>query len=173
MKKFLVSLIILLTIIISMLIQVNLLNVIPLYGVTANIGIVIVVAMGLMCDKTIGLAIGSIYGLFTDALYGKSIGFYILIYMALGYFCGKIGKGFSKENKTTLTVMIAAATIAFEIVSFTMGTLIYEYDFYIMSFITFIIKETIYNIIIGKILFNVLTLLAEIINKSKDSYYLL
>ena len=36
-----------------------------------------------------------------------------------------------------------------------------------------ILKEAIYNMIIALILFKPLSVLAEIINKSKDSYYLL
>ena len=173
MKKFLVSLLVFIIMIISILIQINLLNVVTFAGVAANIGIVIVATIGLMCDKTAGAVLGSIYGLLIDIIAGKALGFYLLLYMLLGYIIGKIGKGFSKENKTTLIVIVAISTIVFEIATFLLGMIIYKYDFDMITLIQFALKESIYNIIISLILFKPLTFLAEILNKSKDSYYLL
>lgn len=173
MKKILVGLTIFITIIISILIQINLLNVVTFFGTAANIGIVIVVAMGLMCDKTTAAVIGSIYGLIIDVITGKALGFYVLVYMLLGYISGKVGRGFSKENKTTLAVMIGVSTLVFEIATYALGVLIYGYELSLITLLINIIKEAIYNVIVGLILFKTLTVLAEIINKSKDSYYLL
>ena len=173
MKKFLVGLIVIITIILLVLIQINLLNVITFAGVAANIGIVVTTAMGLLCGKEVGTTVGGIYGLIIDIIFGKSLGFYFLLYMILGFCCGMIGRGFSKDNKTTLVVMVGVATILFEILSYGLGMIIYNYNFAIFSILIFAIKEAIYNILIGVILFKPLTLLAEIINKSKNSYYLL
>ena len=93
--------------------------------------------------------------------------------MLLGYFSGKIGRGFSKENKTTLIVMIGTATVLFEISSYILGMILYNYEISIFALSLIILKETLYNILIGRVLFKSLTVFAEIINKSKDSYYLL
>lgn len=93
--------------------------------------------------------------------------------MLLGYFSGKIGRGFSKENKTTLIVMIGIATALFEISSYIFGMILYNYEISMFALLIIILKEAIYNVIIGRIFFKSLTILAEIINKSKDSYYLL
>lgn len=118
MKKFLVGLTLFLTIIISVLIQINLLNIVTLAGTAANMGIILVVAIGLMCDKTLGGVIGIIYGLIMDVIFGKALGFYVLLYMMLGYTCGRIGRVVSRENKTTLVVMIGISTLVFEIASY-------------------------------------------------------
>ena len=118
MKKFLVGLTVFISIILSVLIQINILNVITFAGTSANIGIVLVVALGLMCDKNIGASIGASYGFIIDIIFGKSLGFFVLLYMLLGYVCGKIGRGLSTENKTTLVVVTGIASLAFEICAY-------------------------------------------------------
>ena len=173
MKKFLVGLTVFIIIVLSILIQINLLNIIPLAGVSANIGIILVAGIGLMCGRTFGGSIGAVYGLIIDIIFGKSLGLYLFLYMLTGYACGKIGRGVSRENKTTLVVVIGAVTILFEGLAYICGIIFYNYDFSILPIIGIIIKEVIYNIILTMILFKPITLLAEILNKSKDSYYLL
>lgn len=173
MKKFLVGLIIFIVILVAILIQVNLLSVVTFFGTAANIGIVLATGIGLMCGKEIGGIIGGIYGLIYDIMFGKAIGIYLLLYMLTGYLSGKIGKGFSKENKTTMIMMTSVSSILFNIFFLILAKMIYGYDNAILYSIFTIIKETIYNLIVAMILFKPMLLLAEIINKSKNSYYLL
>ena len=173
MKKFLVGLIVFIIILISILIQINLLNVVTLAGTAANIGIVLAIGIGLMCDKISGSMIGIIYGFIQDILFGKAIGVYSLIYMLIGFFSGKLGKSFSRDNKTTMVSMVGVGTVVFKIIFFVFAKIFYNYDLYIMAFIFDLIKEIIYNMIIAIILFKPISLLAEIINKSKNNYYLL
>lgn len=118
MKKVWISIIVFLIMWLSILLQINWFNVVTLAGTVANLGIVIVVAIGLMCDKTIGGIIGFVYGLMLDIVCGKSIGIYLLSYMLLGLVSGKIGKGFSKDNKTTLIAMVGISTLVFEIFTY-------------------------------------------------------
>ena len=173
MKKILVGLIIFVVIWFAILIQINLFNVITLAGTASNLGVVLVVSLGLMCGHTVGGIIGFTYGLLVDILYGKTIGLYVLSYLLLGYFCGKIGRDFSKENKTTIVAITGIGTILFEIFYCALGIFICDYDFSLFNFIITVLKEAIYNMIIAIILFQPTSFLAEIINKSKNSYYLL
>ena len=173
MKKFLVGLIVFVVIWFSILMQINLFNVVTLWGTAANIGIVIIVSLGLMCGKTIGGAIGIAYGLISDIIYGKTIGLFTLTYAILGYICGKVGNSFSKENKTTIVVITGISTVLYEIFYCILGSLICNYNISIWNFVLVVIKETIYNMLMAIILFKPMTFLAEIINKSKNSYYLL
>ena len=169
MKKFLVGLIIFIVIVVAMLVQINLLSVVTFFGTAANIGIVLTTGIGLMCGKEVGGIIGGMYGLLCDIVFGKAIGIYLLLYMLTGYLSGKIGKGFSKENKTTMIMMVSVSGILFLLVA----RMVYDYDTSFLYSIFTILKETIYNLIIAGILFKPMLLLAEIINKSKNSYYLL
>ena len=173
MKKVLVGIIVFLVIIFLLLLQINLLNVVTLFGASANIGIILVSIIGVMCGTTVGITVGSSYGLMVDIIAGKSIGLYMLLYMLLGYLCGKVGKGFSKESKMTMTIITVIATALFEIATYVVCIMVYKYEKSFIMLIFTILKEAIYNMIIALILFKPLSVLAEIINKSKDSYYLL
>ena len=173
MKKFLVGLIIFIVIVVAMLVQINLLSVVTLFGTAANIGIVLTTGIGLMCGKEVGGIIGGIYGLLCDIVFGKAIGIYLMLYMLTGYLSGKIGKGFSKENKTTMIMMVSVSGILFNLAFLLVARMVYDYDTSFLYSIFTILKETIYNLIIAGILFKPMLLLAEIINKSKNSYYLL
>lgn len=173
MKKFLVGLIMFIVIWFAILVQINLFNVITLAGTAANLGIVLIVSLGLTSGYTVGGAIGLTYGLLVDILCGARIGMYTLSYMLLGYLCGKIGKDFSKENKTTIVAITGIGTVLFDVFYYTLGVLICDYDFSIFAFILTVFKEAFYNMLIAIILFKPTSFLAEIINKSKNSYYLL
>lgn len=73
MKKFLVSVLVIIIIIMAVFFQINILNKITLFGVKANIGIILIVAVGLMCDKKTGGIVGSIYGLIMDIISRKIV----------------------------------------------------------------------------------------------------
>ena len=51
--------------------------------------------------------------------------------------------------------------------------ILYGYDLEVVAVLKLIIKETIYNMILARLLFKPMTGLGEIINKCKNSYYLL
>ena len=95
MRNIWVTLIVFATIIAFLWLQINILNIIPLFGVVSNIGIVLVVALGILCGQTVGISVGIVYGIFSDILFGKSFGIYTLLFFLIGFFCGKISRGFS------------------------------------------------------------------------------
>lgn len=173
MRNFLAGLLTLFVIFISIWIQLNILNNIPLFGVKPNIGIILVVAIGILCGEKIGISVGIAYGIFTDVLVGKSLGLYTLLYFLIGFFCGKISHGFSKENKSSIIMISAIATILFEICAYVLFAICYGYDFSLLRFIIITLLESLYNIFIAWVFFKPLSLLSEILNKGKRSYYLL
>lgn len=172
-KKILVGLIVFLFLWIGLFLQINFLNRIPLFGVPANIGIVMVVGIGLLADKLPGALSGGVYGLMLDILYGKSIGVYLAIYALLGFSSGTLSKGFSKENKMSMVYMTALFTAVTELILYVIFMIIYGYEFEPVTAALMILKEVIYNMFLARLLFGALSGLSEIINKCKNSYYLL
>lgn len=173
MRNFWVGVIVFLVIIFCFWFQFNILNFIPLFGVTANMGIVFVVALGILCGKSMGIILGLIYGLLSDILVGKAIGIYMILYLLIGYLSGKISYSFSKENKSSIVMMGALCTLIFEMICYFMLAIFYGYEFEFFTTIWTTILECIYNIFVAWIFFKPLSFLAEIINKGKRSYYLL
>ena len=173
MRNFWASVIVFFVIVFCFWFQFNILNLIPLFGVTANIGIIFVVALGILCGKTAGITLGLTYGILSDILLGKSIGVYMILYLLIGYLSGKISYSFSKENKSSIVMMSALATLIFEVICYLMFVIIYGYEFEFFGTIGTIILECIYNIFVAWFFFKPFSFLAEIINKGKRSYYLL
>lgn len=172
-KKIFVSFIVFLFIWACLFLQINLLNKIPLFGVPANIGIVVIAGIGLLADKLPGTLVGGAYGLILDILYGKSIGVYFVIYALMGFASGTLSKGFSKENKLSMVYMTALFTAVVELMTYVVFIVIYGYHLELISACLIILREVIYNMFLARILFKPLSGLGEIINKSKNSYYLL
>lgn len=173
MRNFWVGIIVFLVILLCIWMQQNIINAIPLFGAIANIGIILVVTLGLISEQKIGATVGIVYGLLLDILFGKTIGIYTLLFFIMGIFCGKIGHGFSKDNKSSVVMVVALVTVIYEIINYLLFVVIYKYDFELFSSIWTIILECVYNIFLTIILFKPFSFLGEIINKGKSSYYLL
>ena len=172
-KKIVIGAIVFILIWICLGLQVTLLEEIKLFGVAANLGIVLVSGLGLSSGIIPGVLTGCVYGALTDIMYGKTFGIYLIAFMLAGLASGEFSKGFSKENKLSMVYMVAALTVIMELILYFVFVLIYNYSFEFLPAIFIVIKETLYNMIIARIFFKPLSALGEIINKSKNSYYLL
>ncbi|MBQ9266731.1 MAG: rod shape-determining protein MreD [Clostridia bacterium] len=173
MRKILTALIVVLVLILTIFIQINLLNVVPLFGVTANLGIVVIVGFGLMNGKLIGGLTGAFYGLLLDIIFSKIIGINLILYMLVGIFTGHISSRFSKDNKTAMVMNVLVATVIFEIASYLAISLLQGSEIHFWYMIYIIALETAYNILLTAILHKFMTGIGDIVNKSKNSYYLL
>ena len=71
MKKFYVGLITFLVMLLVIIIQINLINSLPLWGIVANIGICMISAFGISAGKFVGGIVGFFYGLFIDLLFSR------------------------------------------------------------------------------------------------------
>ena len=173
MRNFWTGMIVFCVILISLWAQLNVFNNIALFGVKANIGIILVVALSTLCGQSVGIAVGITYGVLSDILFGKAFGIYTLLFFLIGFFCGKMSNGFSKENKATLVMITTTTTVIFEILSYFIFVVVYEYEVEVLSIITIVVLEAIYTVLLSGLCFKVFSNLAEIINKGKRSYYLL
>lgn len=171
-KKLLVSLIVFILICVAIWFQVNFLNIFTFFDTAANLAIVFICGVGLLSGKTPGTLVGAFYGILLDLLFGKSLGVYLLLYGLLGFASGEMSRGFSKDNRMSILYMVAIFTVVTEIATIVLFALIYNYnlEFFVMKKI---LLETVYNVILARILFKPLTSLSEIVNKCKNSYYLL
>ena len=173
MKKIVITLVVFLIIMISLLIQINLLNIIPLFGVVANIGIVLIVGLSLMSGKLVGGLVGGAYGLLVDVIFGKIIGINILLYALMGILTGHISNGFSKDNKTSMVMVVSIATVLFELSSVSLLAFLQNGEINIIRTLIIIALEVVYNITLTLIFNKGIVAIGEMINKSKNSYYLL
>lgn len=173
MRKTLTGIIIIFVIGISIFLQANLLQAIPLNGTSANIGIILISSVGLICGKYIGGVTGLVYGILYDISFGRTIGMYTGLYVLVGYLSGMFNKNFSKDNKVSMIFLISIITALFESIIYLFSVLFRNYDFELQSMLFIISKELIYNTILILMLYKFLIWFGDMINKSKNSYYLL
>ncbi len=157
----------------SFLTQINVLNEFELFGAKPNIAIVVIVGIALLTGKLPGMMVGIAYGFIYDITFGKSLGVYTLTYALIGLMLGRYSNGFSKENRLSVVYMVGIVTALVEAIMYLMFVVLYGYTFEIFAPLLLIAKEAIYNMIIARLIYGLLASFSEIINKCKNSYYLL
>ena len=146
MKKFKgICIIILLFYIINFL-QVNFFSWFTIRGIKPNIFIILTLFLGLFAGKKIGGIFGLIFGLILDTLVGKSFGFTGIFFAIIGLLGEYFDKNFSKDNRVTIILMTAGATVLFEIGMYVINILKFHIAVEILPFIITLIVETIYNV---------------------------
>ena len=173
MKKPVVFLITMLITILFLLIQINLLNTLPAFGIISNVGIVLISAIGITAGSNIGGLVGGFYGLIIDAFFSKTLGIFLALYILVGIISGYLMNKISKDNKMSLALVVVINTLFFELSLCFFTCSLYEISFNFLFLLKVILIEELYNIFLTYILFRPLIYWGEIINRSRDSYYLL
>lgn len=173
MKKILMVLIMFIIICLSIWFQIGFLNSIPLSGVIANFGIVLVAGLGLLTGGFIGGITGAVYGLLIDVSFGRGLGIYMALYALCGFVSGKLNNSFSKGNQVSMVMLIFICTVLFETVAYLLNIILNRFDFSLKMLIINLILESAYNMLLAIIFFKPISFLGDILNKTKNSYYLL
>lgn len=173
MKKFLMTLITFLVICLTIWFQINFLNSIPLAGVTGNIGIVLIAGLGLVSGKIIGGTTGFVYGLIMDVALYRTLGVYTLLYTAMGMIAGFLNNSFSKDNKISMVMLILFVTLIFETIFYLLHVLLHGFDFQLSILFIVLILESAYNMLLTMVFFKSITFFGDLLNRCKNSYYLL
>ena len=129
MKKVLMTGVTFVVILITIWFQINFLNSIPLVGINANIGIVLIAGLGLVSGKSIGGIAGTIYGLLIDIALYRTLGIYTFLYALTGMIAGFLNNNFSKENKISMVMLILLITTCFEIIVYSLNIILKQFDF--------------------------------------------
>lgn len=173
MKKVLITIVMFLVILLTIWFQLNFLNSIPLAGVIANIGIVLVAGLGLVSGEIFGGVIGLVYGLLLDIAVYRTLGIYTFLYMFTGMTAGFLNNKFAKENKISMVMLILLITVIFETIAYFLNVVLKQFDFQLSVWISVLLLESVYNMLLTVLLFKSITFLGDLLNRCKNSYYLL
>lgn len=78
-------------------------------GISFNLLIITVVSFALIRGKLEGAIVGFAVGFLQDIFFGSTIGFYALLYMYFGFFCGFLNKTFYRDNVLIPIFIIAGS----------------------------------------------------------------
>ena len=173
MKKILMTIITFLVICLTIWFQINFLNSIPLAGVTANIGIVLTAGLGLVSGRMLGGTAGFAYGLIMDVAFYSSLGVYTILYTSTGMIAGFLNNSFSKDNKISMVMLILFVTLIFETIFYLLHVFLQGFEFRVSVLFTVLILESVYNMLLAMLFFKSITFFGDLLNRCKNSYYLL
>ena len=103
------------TILVCFLLQCTILSSINIGSIKPNLLIVLCVSIGLMKGRKAGLWTGFFSGLLVDLFHGSLFGFYALVYMYVGYFCGYAYRIYYDDDLKVPMFLTAAADFLYNL----------------------------------------------------------
>ena len=164
MRVFVIGIILLL----SNVLQSTLLNIIRIRDISPNFTVMIIVAFALLRGSKEGLITGFFAGLLVDIFFSTSKGYLAIIYACIGYFCGKFNKDFYRENFILPFVLTLVSTLFYNF-AISLSFLLRGKTNYIFFLKNIIVPETIYTIILSLIVYQLMYVINEKIEKHEKS----
>lgn len=134
-------------------------------GIIPNLMIVVTASYGFMRGRKSGLLVGFFSGLIMDIFSSGVLGFYALIYMYIGYLNGVFKKMFFPENIKLPIALIIGSDFLYNIIIYVLIFLLkgrFQFSYY---FLNIIIPEMVYTIIVTCILYPLLLLLENLLER--------
>lgn len=153
MKKTIINVFLIITAIIIYYLQSNFFMWFNIAGIKPNLFVILALFIGLFTNRTMGIAYGVGIGIAIDILIGHVIGIYAVSLGIIGLLAALLDKNFSKDSRITIILMVAGATIIFEIIYYLLNYMILGINVEIINFIFMLLIEVIYNIILTIILY--------------------
>jgi rod shape-determining protein MreD len=111
--------------IVAVLVQIAAVSQVPVFGVNADLTPLVVMSIGLLCGSIPGAVVGFAMGLFVDLALVQTLGVSSLIYLAVGYYSGRLRELRDPQAALIPLAMGAAATagalIGYAIMEFMLG----------------------------------------------------
>ncbi|MDD5944958.1 MAG: rod shape-determining protein MreD [Clostridia bacterium] len=145
--------------IVNFILQSTVLQLISIRGVIPDTAIAVIVSYALLRGQNAGAATGFAAGLIYDIIFGNSLGFYALMGLLVGYFCGICHRNFYRENYVLPVSLSALSTVITGLIIYVTGFLLKNnYDFFYFLF-NVIIPQAVYTgiaaVVVYKILYSI------------------
>lgn len=140
----------------SFLAQSTLFHALRFGGIAPNLMIIVTAAYGFMHGRKSGMLTGFFCGLLTDVFFGTSLGFYVLLYVYVGYLNGYFSKIFFPEDMRLPLMLIAFSDLLYNFVCYGLLFLLrrrFNIGYYVSGVI---LPEMIYTMVISLLLYPVI-----------------
>lgn len=148
MRKFVTTICLIISYFIIFYLQANIFQSFTIAGVMPNLFVIFILVIGLSSNAAYGISFGVIGGIIIDCVYSKTIGITAVMLCLIGFLGAYFDKNFSKENKITIIIMSALATILYEVGYYFLNTVLIGFDAEIFYFIKILFIEVIYNVLL-------------------------
>lgn len=135
--------------------QKNIFSNLPIFGIVPNILIIYILFLGLYTNSKVSIAVGIFLGFLLDTVYGKCIGISSMMFCILAYVSSYFDKNFSKENKITIIIMCIGATFVYELGSYIINSIVFNFEIEFRYFLNKVFIENLYNTLLLIIIYPV------------------
>lgn len=94
------------------ILQTTVFGMIDFLAAAPNLMLILTVSIGFMQGRTEGMFVGFACGLLTDLFYGDVFGFYALLYLLAGYFCGRYSHIYFDDDVKIPLLLVAGCDLA-------------------------------------------------------------
>lgn len=153
------NIIMVLTILISFVLQTTLFQVLSFGGISPNLLIIVTASYGFMFGRRYGMAVGFFCGLLMDIFYGSVLGFYALLFLYIGAANGVFHRVFYQNDIKLPLALITVSDLVYSFVCYVLLFLLrgrFQIGFYFKSVI---IPEIVYTIFVTVFLYPVILLI--------------
>ncbi len=102
MKKVIINLLLILSLLIIYFLQSNLFNWFTISGIMPNLFVIFVLFVGLFTNRITGIVYGVVLGLILDLVIGMQVGVNAIGYGIIGFLSATFDKNFSKDSRATI-----------------------------------------------------------------------
>ena len=145
-----------LIIFVNFILQTTLFPLLAIRGIFPNTALIIVTSYALLRGSKEGAIVGGFTGLLMDIFFSKMIGFYTLLYLAVGLLFGRSQKNFYRENYLLPIIFCAISTVLFQAVLYITGFLFRGEDNLLYFLFSVLLPELVYMAIVTILVYRIL-----------------
>lgn len=140
------------------ILQTSVLTGLSINNVVPDLLMIVVVAIAYIKGSNAGIIYGFFAGILMDLTYGNLLGYFALIYMFCGFFCGVAQRFYRKDDNITPLILCASSIFLSQSVLYITEFMLrgrLEYGFY---FVNIILPKMIYTVLVAALLYKLIQL---------------
>ena len=145
-----------LIIFVNFILQTTIFPLLAIRGIFPNTALIIVTSYALLRGSKEGAIVGGFTGLLMDIFFSKMIGFYTLLYLAVGLLFGRSQKNFYRENYLLPIIFCAISTVLFQAVLYITGFLFRGEGNLLYFLFSVLLPELVYMAIVTILVYRIL-----------------
>lgn len=162
-----------LILIVNFILQTTLFPLLAIRGIFPNTALIIVTSYALLRGSKEGAIAGGFTGLLMDIFFSRMIGFYTLLYLAIGLFFGRSQRNFYRENYLLPVIFCTISTVIYQAVIYITGFLFRGEGNIVHFLISILMPEIVYTAIVTILVYRILFAINEWLElKEKYKYRL-
>ncbi|WP_405729354.1 rod shape-determining protein MreD [Anaerotignum sp.] len=145
-----------LIIFVNFILQTTLFPLLAIQGIFPNTALIIVTSYALLRGSKEGAIIGGCCGLLMDIFFNKMIGFYTLLYLAMGLLFGRSQKTFYRENYILPVIFCAVSTVLYQAVLYITGFVFRGEGNLLFFLFSVLVPELVYTAVVTILIYRIL-----------------